>query len=85
MISLKDKVIFVAGGSTGIGRATSQILCKNGAKVIIGDTNKQEGENFSKEMSSEGMTVDFHLLDVTDLESVTNCLNQIINASQILL
>ena len=79
MISLKDKVIFVAGGSTGIGRATSQILCKNGAKVIIGDTNKQEGENFSKEMSSVGNTVDFHLLDVTDLESVTNCLNQIIN------
>ena len=31
---LENKVILVTGGSTGIGRATSQVLGREGATVI---------------------------------------------------
>jgi NAD(P)-dependent dehydrogenase (short-subunit alcohol dehydrogenase family) len=39
MRGLKDKVIVVAGGATGIGAATSQRLAEEGANVVVGDIN----------------------------------------------
>jgi NAD(P)-dependent dehydrogenase (short-subunit alcohol dehydrogenase family) len=39
MRGLKDKVIVVAGGATGIGAATSRRLAEEGAKVVVGDIN----------------------------------------------
>ena len=77
MMSLKDKVIFVAGGSTGIGRATSKILCENGAKVIIGDINEKEGQLFAEQLSSEGLNIEFFPLDVTDFKSINSCIDNI--------
>ena len=37
---LNDKVIIVTGAGSGIGRATSQILAKAGAKVIVADLSE---------------------------------------------
>ena len=79
MMSFKDKVIFVAGGSTGIGKATAQILCENGAKVVVGDINEKEGQVFTKQLSSEGLKIEFYPLDVTSLKSINNCIEEIYN------
>ena len=77
MMSLRNKVIFVAGGSTGIGKATSQILCESGAKVVIGDINEKEGRIFVEQLSSKGLEIEFYPVDVTDFKSVGNCINNI--------
>ena len=37
---LKNKVIVVTGEGSGIGRATSLILAKAGAKVLVTDHNE---------------------------------------------
>ncbi len=51
----------MTGGSTGIGAATVEILSKAGAKVVLGDTNKDAGEQLSKEHSA----ITFVQCDVT--------------------
>ena len=41
MRGLKDKVVIVAGGATGIGAATSRRLAEEGARVVVGDINAE--------------------------------------------
>jgi NAD(P)-dependent dehydrogenase (short-subunit alcohol dehydrogenase family) len=40
MRGLRDKVVVVAGGATGIGAATCRRLVEEGAKVVVGDINE---------------------------------------------
>lgn len=77
MMSLRNKVIFVAGGSTGIGKATSRILCESGAKVVIGDINENEGRIFVEQLSSTGLKIEFYPVDVTDFISISSCIKNI--------
>lgn len=37
--TLKDKVVVLTGGSTGIGRSVIELSIQNGAKVVFGDIN----------------------------------------------
>src|ERR1700753_2463238 len=44
MRGLKDKVVVVAGGATGIGAATALRVSEEGASVVIGDVNLSVGQ-----------------------------------------
>ena len=41
---LRGKIALVTGASSGIGRATAQVFSREGAKVVIADTNVEGGE-----------------------------------------
>ena len=41
---LKDKVCIVTGGAAGIGRATAERFAEEGATVILGDVNEEQGQ-----------------------------------------
>ncbi len=49
---LKEKVIIVTGGTKGIGRAVALGAAKEGAKVVIGGRNQDEGAAFVKEVKA---------------------------------
>jgi len=64
--SVAGKVVAITGGARGIGRCTAQALIRRGARVAIGDLDRELAEQTATELG--GSAVAF-ALDVTDRES----------------
>jgi len=68
---LKDKIALVTGGASGMGAATVELFCKEGATVVIGDYNVEKGEALCKKLTQEGFNVRFYgKMDITVPEQV---------------
>ena len=53
MTLLKDKVVFITGGSTGIGWVCAQRYALQGARVAIAAIDREEVERAAKELGGE--------------------------------
>jgi 3-oxoacyl-[acyl-carrier protein] reductase len=69
-VNLKEKVGIVTGGAKGIGKATSVLFAKEGAKVVVADVDEIAGVNTIEEIKGFGGEAIFVKTDVADLESV---------------
>jgi NAD(P)-dependent dehydrogenase (short-subunit alcohol dehydrogenase family) len=63
-MDLRDKVVLVTGGASGIGRATSLALAEAGAVVVVADLNEQDGTDVAEQVGGH-----FVRVDVSDLDS----------------
>jgi len=52
--SLRDRVIIVTGGGTGIGKVYSQRLCEAGARVVLADIAADEAEKTASAIRAKG-------------------------------
>ena len=52
MKALEGKVAVVTGGAKGIGSAVVRRLVADGARVIIADLDRQNGEALARELKS---------------------------------
>ena len=68
--NVKDKRILITGGASGIGAASAKVLASRGAKVIIADLAKEQGEKVAADARQAGYFVEFHEVDVTSGDSV---------------
>jgi len=59
MYLLADKVAFVSGGGSGIGRAIAETYAREGAKVVIADVNEAHGQETVKAITEAGGTAFF--------------------------
>lgn len=73
MTLLKDKVALITGAGTGIGATAAGLFARNGAKVVIAEINREQGEAVARELAQEGHDVLFVHTDVTDAASVQAC------------
>lgn len=61
---LKDKVAFITGAGSGVGRATSEIFAKEGAKIVVVDNDPNAGRQTVDRVKQQGGEAVFVLCDV---------------------
>lgn len=54
MALLENKVAFVSGGGSGIGRAVAEAYAREGAKVVLSDIHTEHGEETVKAIKDSG-------------------------------
>jgi NAD(P)-dependent dehydrogenase (short-subunit alcohol dehydrogenase family) len=63
---LKDRVIVVTGAAQGIGFGCARLLAAEGASVVLGDIQKERGEQSAASIRKEGGEAVFCAADVKD-------------------
>ncbi len=76
---LLDKVCLVTGAGSGIGKETAILFAKEGARVIVNDSNVISGEETAREITENGGEANFIQADVTNPNEVEKMVEKIIN------
>jgi len=69
-MNLKDKVILVTGGTSGIGEACARHFASLGARVVIASNQEERGVALEHELREAGQTASFIYTDVSQEPSV---------------
>jgi NAD(P)-dependent dehydrogenase (short-subunit alcohol dehydrogenase family) len=76
-VKLTNKEALITGGSTGIGRATTELFAQEGARVHIVDYNEEEGQAAVEKIAAAGGQAHFYATDVRSEKSVAAALAQV--------
>lgn len=55
---MRDKVVVVTGGASGIGEAMVRRFCAEGASVVLGDVDQEGGERVAQQCGARFVTLD---------------------------
>ena len=70
MKSLKGKVVAITGAGSGIGRATAELVARQGAHVAVSDVNEQGLAETRQACEKHGVRCESTMLDVADRDAV---------------
>jgi D-xylose 1-dehydrogenase len=81
--SLRDRVIVVTGGASGIGEAIVEAFAKQNAQVAFLDIQDNAAEQLTKRLTSDKVTVPvYYRCDLTDIAQVQQTAQSILNRSR---
>jgi 3-hydroxybutyrate dehydrogenase len=69
-MQLKDKVAFITGSASGIGKEIAVVFAREGAKIVIADLNQEAADATAAELKSSGAQAIGVAVDVTREEQV---------------
>ena len=78
-MNVNGKSVIITGAGGGLGSVMAQLLCKNGASVLILDLDEDKGTAVAEEIKAAGGTAWFRKADVTnedDWKSAVDFLSQ---------
>ena len=81
---VKDKVILITGGASGFGAGFVRKWAHNGATIIVGDINVQQGDSMCREINKElkgDNKVHFVQVDVRDWQSQVDMFREAVRLS----
>ena len=74
-----DKVVLVAGGTGGLGRAVSLAFLQEGAIVVVTFRDQAEFDTLKSEAAENGRSLEGHSADVTDETAVRQLIGGILS------
>jgi NAD(P)-dependent dehydrogenase (short-subunit alcohol dehydrogenase family) len=77
-VSFTDKLVLVAGGTGGLGRAVSLAFLNEGAKVVVTYRNKEELASLEGAAGANGSSLAGHVVDVTNEAAVAMLVDEIV-------
>lgn len=80
-LNLKGKSVVVTGGGTGIGEAAALEFAREGALVSICGRRLDKLQAMAQRAASEGLTIRYYQVDVTDTDALSAMADQIVQDS----
>ena len=77
-LRFSGKLVVVAGGTGGLGRAVSLAFLEEGAKVVVTYREQKEFDAVKGEAGANGSSIEGHRVDVTDETAVRQLLDRVL-------
>jgi NAD(P)-dependent dehydrogenase (short-subunit alcohol dehydrogenase family) len=77
-VRFSGKVVVVAGGTGGLGRAVSLAFLEEGAKVVVTYREQKEFDAVKSEAGANGSSIEGHRVDVTDETAVRQLFDRVL-------
>jgi len=76
--ALQDRVVVVTGASSGIGRATAQLVARHGAKAVLVSRTREKLDALKSEIEAEGGQAFVYPADLSDLDACDAMIKQVL-------
>ena len=70
MGKLDEKVAVITGGSSGIGKATVQLLVEEGARVVFGDILDDRGKKLADELGENAVYLHTNVRNESEIKAL---------------
>jgi NAD(P)-dependent dehydrogenase (short-subunit alcohol dehydrogenase family) len=67
--ALQDRVVVVTGASSGIGRASAELLARHGARVVLVSRTKEKLQELRRDIEGEGGKAYVYPTDLSDVDA----------------
>lgn len=75
MKKLENKIVFITGGNSGIGKASALESAREGATLVVADLENKDHKQTLEEITVLGAKCLFVPIDVSNVESVKQAIN----------